>query len=90
MLNVRVDLVLQESKMDNVFFVCVGFAIYALVNYVLNMYSAYKEYKKFMEWMNSRGISTASLDKRDFAKYLSIYRLTEIEGVEVVSIDDPK
>ena len=90
MLNVLVDLVLQESKMDNVFFVCVGFAIYALVNYVLNMYSAYKEYKKFMEWMNSRGISATSLDKRDFTKYLSIYRLTEIEGVQLVSNYDAK
>ncbi len=76
--------------MDNIFFVCVGFALYALVNYVLNIVSAYKEYKRLMSWMKSRGIDATSLDKRDFAKYLSVYRLTEIEGVEVVSIDDPK
>ena len=76
--------------MDNIFFVCVGFALYALVNYVLNMVSAYKEYKRLMAWMNARGIDATSLDKRDFAKYLSVYRLTEIEGVEVVSIDDHK
>ena len=76
--------------MDNIFFVCVGFALYALVNYVLNMVSAYKEYKRLMSWLESRGIDATSLDKRDFAKYLSVYRLTEIEGVEVVSIDDPK
>ena len=90
MLNALADLVLQESKMDNIFFVCVGFAAYALVNYGLNMLGADREYKELTEWLDERGMEISSLDKRELSKYLSIFRLSEIDGVEVVSIDEPK
>lgn len=90
MLNVLVDLVLQESKMDNIFFVCIGFATYALISYGLNMLGAYREYKELTEWLSERDVDITSLDKRELSKYLSIFRLSEIDGVEIVSIDDFK
>lgn len=90
MLNALVDLVLQESKMDNIFFVCVGFAIYALVSYGLNMLGAYREYKELAEWLSEKDVEISSLDKHELSKYLSIFRLSEIDGVEIVSIDEPK
>lgn len=64
--------------------------MYAIVNYVTNLLMAYKEYVCLASWLNSRGIDIKSLDKRELSKFVAIYRLSRIEGVEILSIDDIK
>jgi hypothetical protein len=76
--------------MDNLFFLCLGFALYAFANYVINMLAAYKEYVHLRSWLKTKGVEITSLDKQAFSKYVSIFRLSEIEGVEIVSIEDDK
>lgn len=90
MQSVRAVLVQQVSNVDNLFFLSLGFALYAIANYVASMMSMYREYVNLSSWLNSRRIDIKSLDKRELSKFIAIYRLSKVEGVEILSIDDIK
>ncbi len=64
--------------------ILVGIIIASGIMFIYQKISDYGSYLNFRDWCDERNISDDELDENSIKKYYAIWRLSQLDGIEIV------
>jgi hypothetical protein len=82
-----VQYLLSQMQLESIF---IGIIISSGIMFIYQKITDYGSYLNFRKWCEKRNITDEELNKQSIPKYYAMWRLSQLDGVQIVECKDDK